>query len=284
MMNKHFIAALLIAVSCLARADWSGEIAGVKLGMTAEQAKAAITKAVPKLQIEEKKTRDGALWGYVAMDASGADNKWGADYVVAALDDGKVWYVGRRQVFPEGGRPTVNAFFDALEQKYDKFNVFPDSGREKSLQQIRASGKLPMDHYSGAWIYDRSGKADERACQSNTWEAFESVPIHTRLRTDPALAKAGLHGLLFADGTQRYTGFGFPTVATGTCGRRAMFYVSTGPNGSQSGKPEFVGSMSIWAADMAIKYDRVMAQKKAAEDQKKQAAAAELGKNVKPSF
>lgn len=283
-MKKHFLAACLAVIPGLSQADWSGEIAGVKLGMTLDQAKAAVAKANPKLQIEDKKTPDGAPWGFVALDATGADNQWNVDYVVVAVDNGKVWYAGRRQLYPEGARPSVKAFFEALGQKYEPFNVYPDTGREKTLRQIEASGKFALANgYSGAWVYDRSGKPNEAACRVSGWEAFDAVPAHSRLKTDPVLVKAGLAGQLFGNGGYSFTDLKLPKVAVPTCGRRAVFAVSgVGPNGLA--KPDFVASMGIWAADLSGQYDRALAQKQAAEAQQRQATQAELAKGAKPSF
>lgn len=278
-MKRYFLAAMLAVLPCLSQADWSGEIAGVTLGMSAEQARAAVMKVNARFQLEDKKATDGTPWGFVALDVTGDDKRWGADYVVVSLENGKVWYVGRRQIFPEGGRPTVKSFFEAIEQRYGKFNVFMDSGREKYYQELKTSGLLRGSSYGGIWWFDRAGKPDERACAAKEFEFLTEVPRHSRFGIDPFMQKVYAR-LANVNGTA----FGLPNKASGSCGRRAQFYATPGQDSHDSGRPEFIGSVTVWAADMSVKFDRVMAQQAAVENAKKQALAAEQAKAIKPSF
>jgi hypothetical protein len=124
------------------------DIAGVTIGSSLAEAKAAIAKANPDYKISSLMLTTGQEAGVTAktddrMPWTGTTNAGGPSDEFAALqnESGKVWFIARVQRFDEGGRIKIDALKAALTEKF---------GKPSSTSNIMGLGF--------SWQYDRNGK------------------------------------------------------------------------------------------------------------------------------
>ena len=137
-----YVLAILSLVSRIAMATPAIDISGVRLGMSGADARSAIARANSDFQVAALKSGTGNINGYEGV----IRGRYGvpSERLFALLDGvGAVWYIGREQTYADSERPTVNATWAALTQKYG-----PPSARSET---------------SGAeWDFDRSGTVVRR--------------------------------------------------------------------------------------------------------------------------
>ena len=134
-----------VLASVAAQAD---DIAGVSIGSSMEEAKAAISKANPNYKLSPLMLTNGKEAGVTAvtgdrLPGTGTTNSGGAsdEFVALQTDAGKIWFVARVQRFDEGGRIGVDAFKGALTEKFGN-----------------PSPSVDLMGLSMSWQYDRDGK------------------------------------------------------------------------------------------------------------------------------
>ena len=142
------LAACIFVVLASVSAQAADDIAGVSIGSSLEEAKAAISKANPNYQLSPLMLTNGKEAGVTAVTGdrlagTGIMNSGGAtdEFVALQTDAGKIWFVARVQRFDEGGRIGVEAFKDALTEKFGS-----------------PSPSVNLMGLSMSWQYDRSGK------------------------------------------------------------------------------------------------------------------------------
>ncbi len=131
--------------SVAARAD---DIAGVSIGSSMAEAKAAISKANPNYKLSPLMLTNGKEAGVTAvtgdrLPGTGITNPGGAsdEFVALTTDAGKIWFVARVQRFDDGGRIGVDALKEALTEKFGT-----------------PSPSVSIMGLSMSWQYDRDGK------------------------------------------------------------------------------------------------------------------------------
>lgn len=281
-MYRDFFAACLLAVPCLCWGDWTGDIAGIKLGMTADEAKAAVLRTSPRMLIDDRRMADGTPWGFVGLDASEAapmdqtsnnGQKIKVDYVVVSFEEGKVWYVGRRQVFPEGAQPLGNKVLDALLQKYGRPNEFWDKTAPNDIQnalKLYLSNSSGYALVRGGWIHDRKGNQQVNACRGEGGGySSEPVPKHSFLDqpmgTGPTAEQDWYKRSVVDRLARDINHFTMPTNFFSNCGKVAHFSIGESVDNST-----FTKSVTVVAFDSAKKYDKLLAMQKGEQAKKNQ--------------
>lgn len=280
-MFRGFAATCLLVVPCLCWGDWTGDIAGIKLGMTANEAKAAVLRMSPKMLIDDKRMADGTPWGFIGLDASEVEpmnqssthgQKMKVDYVVVSLDEGRVWYVGRRQVFPEGGQPLGNKVLDALLQKYGRPNEFWGNTAPNDINNALKQYSSNPGGYGvarGSWTYDRNGNLQVNACQGEGGGQPEPVPKHSFLEQPmgrgPSAEQDWYKRSVVDKLARDINHFTIPTSFFTNCGKVAYFSI-----GGSLYNSTFTQSVTTVAFDSAKRYDRLAAIQKGEQVKKNQ--------------
>ena len=136
---------LALILTLMPAAAWGNpfefDLAGLKLGMSAEEARAVVEKKEQAYQFDEFK-KDGRITGFNARVPHPRMSRETVDSILVLVnEDTGVWLIGRSQDYLDGSRPTVAAFIESLEKKYcQKWN-----------------GK-PNPRYNHSWAFDREGR------------------------------------------------------------------------------------------------------------------------------
>jgi hypothetical protein len=148
------------------------DVAGVTLGMTLDQAKAAIAKVNPKYEFEPMKDKQGKVIGWQALVPSprftGLAAKRMAPDVFWALADtraGTTWYVARKQLFGDDSASVDKA--KMVKAFTDKFGP-PSVGTERDAFFY--------------WMYDRGGalSAGGKTLLAQPCDVNAGIPVHFR--------------------------------------------------------------------------------------------------------
>ncbi|NIE72895.1 hypothetical protein F3J45_00225 [Pantoea sp. Ap-967] len=162
----------------------ASDIAGVALGVSLDEAKAAIADANPNFKVTPLMLVGGQEAGVTAktddrMPSTGINNSGGPSDEFAALlnDSGKVWFVARAQRFDKGGRIDLESFKQTLIEKF---------GQPSDHSIIGAQGYT--------WQYDRTGTQwtgkGPAPCQGNgTYSTIPGVSLTAPRSFSPKCGK-----------------------------------------------------------------------------------------------
>jgi hypothetical protein len=98
------------------------DVSGVSLGMSSEEAQAAVKKANPKYMVTALKNRAGKTVGWIGATPSPPSRPgYSADHLVAVTDSAAgTWFVSRTQAFEKGERSDSVRLVAALKEKFGK--------------------------------------------------------------------------------------------------------------------------------------------------------------------
>ena len=234
-----------LAFWSLAHAAPPFDIGGIRLVSSAAQARAAISAANPELAFTDLKQQDGKIVGFdgVQKDPKSFENP---DHVLALFnDEGSTWFIGRRQNFKEGTRPTIEATWAALKEKY---------GEPSGVGNMDPRNPLNGGRTNAAWIFDRSDKLYK----------------DPKNRDNPCPMQMAMD-------FQELSGFSVPMRFNGQCGSRLNVEFLYDKNG-------MVSELIINAFDSAREYDALKKRQDAEEAAKKNTLDTERAKGVKPKL
>lgn len=148
-----FLIFAMVLIGC-GSATSADDIAGLKIGMTPEEARQALPRINPKFKIVES---SGPRWNTLTMNASVPDER-----IVLRFTETqpKAWFIGRSIVYPKGQRPTKENLHKDLIAKYgtptkatdQHFSWSTSSPKQSNAPtpyDIHGCGQLPSDE--GQW-------------------------------------------------------------------------------------------------------------------------------------
>ena len=119
MMKNKILFGFLVATTWMTQAlGQSIDISGIALGESLADARATAMKVNPAYKIENL-IMNGATVGFKAIAGNTQRPEDAPDQLVAVADDsGKVWFIDRRQVYPEGKRIALDVLDKSLHDKF----------------------------------------------------------------------------------------------------------------------------------------------------------------------